>query len=91
MKNLGKYNLFINVFKQGKFYVAYCPALDMSSCGKTEKQSLKMIDEAIHILFEELDAEKKLESFLLDMGWEKKDNKLQPPIISPYTIELSHA
>jgi hypothetical protein len=50
-----------------------------------------MIDEAVHVLFEDLEADKKLESFLLDMGWEKKNNKLQPPIISPYTIGLSHA
>ena len=41
-KNKDKVNIEILVllFKEGKYIVAYCPALELSSYGKTEKEAL---------------------------------------------------
>ncbi len=83
----------INIFKQGSFFVAYCPVLDLSSCGKTKEKAFKMIREAIEIFFEEVDRknvntavklkEDKFE-LLTSLGWEmnKKQQLVAPQVYS---------
>jgi predicted RNase H-like HicB family nuclease len=87
---LTKYNLLINVLKQGKFFVAYCPALDLSTCGKTHKQALKMINEAIQIFFEELESMGTTKKVLSSLGWQTK-NQITPPSVESVNIPFSYA
>ena len=49
------YNFIISVFKEGKSFVAYAPALDLSSAGKTYKQAVSRLNEAVEIFFEEME------------------------------------
>ena len=41
------------VWKEGKFYVAQCLNVDVSSFGKTKKTALKNLQEALELYFED--------------------------------------
>ncbi len=41
------------VWKEGKYYVAQCLNIDVSSFGKTKNEALKMLDEALELYFDE--------------------------------------
>lgn len=40
------------VWKEGKYYVAQCLNVDVSSFGKTKKEALENLDEALELYFE---------------------------------------
>ncbi|MBI2591393.1 MAG: type II toxin-antitoxin system HicB family antitoxin [Candidatus Brennerbacteria bacterium] len=42
------------VWKEGKFYVAQCLNIDISSFGKTKKEALTALDEALELYFEDI-------------------------------------
>jgi len=46
-------NLQSAVWKEGKFYVAQCLNVDVSSFGKTKKESLRNLQEALELYFED--------------------------------------
>ena len=70
----------MSIFKEGKTYVAYSPALELSSCGKSVAHAQKMFAEAVDLFFEYLIKHGTLEKVLLDLGWQKKDKNLVPPL-----------
>ena len=41
------------VWKEGKYYVAQCLNVDVSSFGKTKKEALKNLNEALDLYFED--------------------------------------
>lgn len=46
---------FINVtWKEGKYYVAQCLNVDVSSFGKTKKEALKNLEEALELYLEDV-------------------------------------
>ena len=49
-----KFNLQNVVWKEGKYYVSQCLNVDISSFGKTKKESLKNLSEAIDLYFEDV-------------------------------------
>lgn len=49
------------VWKEGKFYVAQCLNVDVSSFGKTKKEALANIKEALELYFEDEPASKLTE------------------------------
>ena len=51
-----KINLQIAVWKEGKYYVAQCLNVDVSSFGKTKKEALASLDEALELYFEDIKA-----------------------------------
>jgi RNase P/RNase MRP subunit p30 len=82
MENLNiKFNLPVSVIKEGARYVAYTPALDLSTCGKTIKIAKKRFNEAVGIFFEELIKSETLEQVLLGLGWQKKRAEWTPPAV----------
>ena len=50
MKKLNLQNI---VWKEGKYYVSQCLNVDISSFGKTKKEALKNLSEALDLYFEE--------------------------------------
>ncbi len=48
-----KINLKNVVWKEGKYYVAQCLNIDISSFGKTKKKALANLDEALELYFED--------------------------------------
>ena len=49
------------VWKEGKYCVAQCLNVDVSSFGKTRKEALKNLDEALELYFEDKKSEKVIE------------------------------
>ncbi len=48
-----KINLRNVVWKEGKYYVAQCLNVDISSFGKTKKEALANLDEALELYLED--------------------------------------
>ena len=49
-----KINLRNVVWKEDKYYVAQCLNVDISSFGKTKKEALTNLDEALELYFEDI-------------------------------------
>ncbi|MFA4846022.1 MAG: type II toxin-antitoxin system HicB family antitoxin [Patescibacteria group bacterium] len=73
------YLLPVTIFREGDAFVAYTPALDLSSVGKTEREAKRMFTQAVEIFFEELATMGTTESVLKDLGWTKSGGKFKPP------------
>lgn len=54
MKTKTTSNFFTNVtWKEGKYFVAQCLNVDVSSFGKTKQEALKNLDEAVELFLED--------------------------------------
>ena len=73
--------LRVEFLREGKMYIAYSPALDLSTCGKTFQEAKKNIKEAVGLFFEECEKDGNLKEVLESLGWIKSNkNGLEPPI-----------
>ena len=87
-------NLPVTIFKEGKSYVAYSPALDLSTSAPTYKKAQIRFSEIVEIFFEELNEMGTLELVLTGLGWQKTKSSWQPPVVvSNYVqaMNLSYA
>jgi len=50
---MNKNTLQIVVWKEGKYFVAQCLNVDVSSFGKTKKDAVKNLNEALELYFED--------------------------------------
>ncbi|MGD1046995.1 MAG: hypothetical protein ABR936_16960, partial [Bacteroidota bacterium] len=66
--------LEVLISKEGDYFVSYCPALELSSYGNTEKEARKSFDEALDIFVEETSKKGSLEEFLKKIGWTLQQN-----------------
>ena len=71
----------VSIFKEGKKFVAYTPALDLSTSGKNYDEVKKRFDEAVAIFFEYTGKKGTLNDVLRDLGWSKIKNQWAPPAI----------
>jgi predicted RNase H-like HicB family nuclease len=64
-----KIEVSVHLLKEGNYFVAYCPALDLSSYGKTEAEARQAFNGAMKIFLEETEKRGTLEKELLNLGW----------------------
>ncbi len=65
------------IWKEGGMYVAYCPELDMASCGESIEDAKNNLKEVISINFVECKKVGTLDQLLQDAGFtEDQDNVL---------------
>ncbi len=57
------------IFEEGKKFVAYSPAIDLSTCGNTEEQARKRYIEAASIFFTEISSMGTLDEVLAECGF----------------------
>jgi predicted RNase H-like HicB family nuclease len=70
----------IIVFKEDKAYVAYCPELDVSSCGNSVEHAKEMLKTAVRLFVEEAEKMGTLEDILDEANYVKdKSGKWMPP------------
>lgn len=71
-------------------YVAYCPELDISSCGSTEEKARANLDEAISLLLQGAAEDGTLKELLLESGFRITKKDITPPktVFSPFTFVL---
>jgi len=81
-----KIGLPITIFKEGKSYVAYSPALDLSTSASTYEKAQSRFLDATQLFLEELIEMNTLDTVLTGLGWQKVKSSWQPPVvISSYT------
>lgn len=80
-KSFVSLNLPVSFLKEGGQFVAYTPALDLSTSGRTLEEAKKNFAEAVEIFFDEIISAGTLEDVLLDFGWKKKNQSFIPPVI----------
>ena len=80
MEKPSQIKLSVSFIRQGKQIVAYSPALDLSTVGKSEKDAKRRFENAVDIFFEELVETGNLEKVLYGLGWQKKpERQWEPP------------
>lgn len=65
------------IWKDGNMYTAYCPELDVVSCGRDIEEARKNLIEVIEIQLEETAKLGTLKAFLEDAGYDLSQPTLQ--------------
>lgn len=82
--------LQVSIIRQGKQYIAYSPALDLSTSGKNIREAHGRFSELIDIFFEEIIEKNTIDVVLRDLGWVKIKKHWEPPqIISQKSLDVS--
>lgn len=68
----------IMLYQQGDYIMAYCPALDLSSYAKTEKDAIAAFKENLDIFLEYCEENDTLEQNLVACGWKLRQGYRQP-------------
>lgn len=74
-------SLPVLILKEGRHFVAYTPALDLATSGKTYEQAQERFSEAVEIFFEEIAEKGTVEKVLSELGWQKKQKEWSPPVV----------
>ncbi|MYB64872.1 hypothetical protein F4X73_09300 [Candidatus Poribacteria bacterium] len=64
------------IWKEGNMYTAYCPELDVASCGRNIDEARKNLVEVIEIQLEETAKLGTLQAFLEDAGYDLSTSQL---------------
>jgi predicted RNase H-like HicB family nuclease len=72
-KNLKKIKVRLSLvsFIEEKVYVVYCPSLDISGYGQTEKEALKSFETTLSLTFSYCIEHNTLQKLLQSLGWFK--------------------
>jgi len=65
------------IWKEGEMFTAYCPELDVASCGHTAEEAKKNLREVIEIQLEETAKLGTLKDFLAEAGYAIEDDVLK--------------
>ena len=79
------------VFKEDETYVAYCPELDVSSCGNTFEHAKEMLKTAVRLFLEEAEKMRTLEDILEESRY-KKDMSgrwIPPRLVAAELVSIS--
>jgi len=79
------------VFKEDKTYVAYCPELDVSSCGNTTERAKEMLKTAVRLFIEEAEKMGTLEDILEESKYKRDANGrwLPPKLVETELVSTS--
>ena len=81
------FNLPVSFLRESDQFVAYTPALDLSTSGSTLEEAKNNFTEAVKIFFDEIVEMGTFEDVLLDLGWKKQNNDFIPPVIVSQGME----
>lgn len=85
--NKVEYKLSVIITKQGKRFVAYTPALDISTSGKSVKDVKKKFGEIASIFLEEIFLAGSGDEVLAELGWKRIQKQWTPPrVVSESSI-----
>ena len=81
----------IIIFKEDETYVAYCPELDISSCGNTVEHAKEMLKTAVKLFIEEAEKIGTLEDILEESRYKKDASGrwLPPKLIATELVSIS--
>jgi len=67
------------LWKEDKQFVAFTPALDLSTCGESEQDAVLLFSEAVELFFETAIERHTLHDLLESLGWSVVLNSWHPP------------
>ena len=76
-----QFKLPVSFLKERRRFVAYTPALDLSTSGKTLGEAKRRFEEISMLFFEELIRKGTLEEVLSELGWHKVKKEWKSPVI----------
>jgi predicted RNase H-like HicB family nuclease len=81
----------IIIFKEDETYVAYCPELDVSSCGGTVDHAKAMLKNAVRLFLEESEKMGTLEDILEEAKYKKDAGGrwIPPKLIATELVTIS--
>jgi predicted RNase H-like HicB family nuclease len=81
----------IIVFKEENTCIAYCPELDVSSCGETIEDAKKMIKTAVRLFLEESEKMGTLEEILHEANYIKHSSGrwIPPKIVATELVSVA--
>src|SRR3989338_1241338 len=95
MIKLPSIKLTVNFIKERKQVIAYAPALDISTVGKTEAHAKKRFEELVHIFLKDISERRVEDEVLTEIGWTKtlvqnRSPKLQwiPPVVTSIDLQV---
>lgn len=79
------------VFKEDETFIAYCPELDISSCGNDVEQAKEMLKTAVKLFIEEAEKMGTLEDILEESRYKKGAGGrwLPPKLVATELVSLS--
>lgn len=80
--------LSVDISKHGRKFVAYSPALDISTVGKSEKEAKDRFAELVEIFFGEVEENSSIETVLRELGWKKVRKQWQPPKVTHQSVAV---
>ena len=81
------------LIKEGEYYVALCPSLNVSSYGQSQEEAKAAFDGAFKIFISETDKKGNLEKELLKNGWvlqQQPKPSYKPPKLSVFPDAASY-
>ncbi|PIR59197.1 MAG: hypothetical protein COU69_01270 [Candidatus Pacebacteria bacterium CG10_big_fil_rev_8_21_14_0_10_56_10] len=81
-----EYMIPVSIIKEGDSFVAYSPAIDISTVGDTFEEAQKMFGEASQLFFEEIMEKGTTEEALLELGWQKNEESFFPPTVVSHDL-----
>lgn len=81
------FSLPISFLREGDSFIAYTPALDLATVGRTFEEAKLHFGEAVNLFFEEIMKEGTLDEVLADLGWQKINKVYSPPVAISHQIE----
>lgn len=76
-----QFALPVSIIKEDKSFIAYTPALDLSTVGDTFEAAQQRFEEAVQIFFEEINEQGTVTEALLELGWHRHNNEFVPPVV----------
>lgn len=82
-----------------KQFIVQSPALELSSCGGTESQAIKMFGDAVQLFLSEIERMGTMDEVLEELGWTKVYNQpfpwVPPELLHqksiPIRVPIAHA
>jgi predicted RNase H-like HicB family nuclease len=76
---MSDFSFITHIFKEGETYVAYVPALDLSSCAATQEEARKNISDAVRGFLATSADMGTLDEILEEAGYEHENDQWRPP------------
>ncbi len=86
------FTLAVNFIKEGRSFIAYSPALDLSTSGKTEAEARSRFEEIVQMFFDDIVDRGVFAEVLTELGWSNNKTSShagwRPPIVRQRSIDI---
>lgn len=71
----------VTIFREDKYFIAYTPALDLSTSAESFEEVKKRFTEVVRIFIDELSEKGTVDKVLSELGWRKVQRQWVPPTL----------